>query len=158
MVDSGKMILYMNGVKDSEMSAAFDWGSGVNTWNWNEYLIKGLSADGSVKVKNVYWFNRALTASELAILAPPQTTKIPGQVPLSATTGWCNHATAVKQSLPGCGDICSDEVNLGMSTIGKWSSWANIDTNLTAECKTAAKFDTWRNPNRTLMAGYTFSK
>lgn len=70
VVDNGKGTTYINGVKDSkgEWSWAFTW-STENAWTWNLYN----HAESEIKVKNVYWFNKALTADEAKLIGTKQT-------------------------------------------------------------------------------------
>jgi len=76
VVDGGKLTTYINGQKDATgtMSATFNWGTPVqNTWRWNQYLseytTRTQNTAGSVKVKNVYWWNKALSDSDITTLA-----------------------------------------------------------------------------------------
>ena len=55
--------------------------------------------------------------------APSRITEIPHQIPRAAPGGWCNHATAVHQDVPGCGRICSDSNTVGRKDKGTWGSW-----------------------------------
>lgn len=82
VVDGGKMTTYINGVKDAkgDVTGTFTWGT--NAWKWNAYLTqyptrKENTAE-SVKVKNAYWFNKALSDADIATLtgapAPATTT------------------------------------------------------------------------------------
>ena len=48
---------------------------------------------------------------------------IPNQISLAPHGGWCNHANAVHQYVPGCGRICSDPSNVGRKSKNKWGSW-----------------------------------
>ena len=48
---------------------------------------------------------------------------IPNQISLAPHGGWCNHANAVHQYVPGCGRICSDPSNAGRKSKNKWGSW-----------------------------------
>jgi len=50
-------------------------------------------------------------------------TEIPHQIPSADPGGWCNHATAVHQDVPGCGRICSDSNTVGRKDKGTWGSW-----------------------------------
>jgi hypothetical protein len=75
VVDSGTLKTYINGALDATgtVNGNFTWNNSNQLWRWNSYLaqIPGRAAntEGSVKVKNVYWFNRALTTAEIASLA-----------------------------------------------------------------------------------------
>jgi len=70
VVDSGKLKTYINGVADDfgEVSAAFTWSTSENEWTWNPD-----KRPDSIKVKNVYWFNKALTPSEVELIGKKQT-------------------------------------------------------------------------------------
>jgi Concanavalin A-like lectin/glucanases superfamily len=76
VVDGGRLITYINGVRDASglTTGTFTWGNFA--WKWNAYLAGGGSgnASGSVKVKNVRWWNRVLTAAEIQALTPASTT------------------------------------------------------------------------------------
>ena len=73
VVDSGKLTTYINGQKDASgtVSATFTWGTPA--WKWNAYKTqlpnRTENVAGAIKVKNVYWFNKALSDSEVALLA-----------------------------------------------------------------------------------------
>jgi hypothetical protein len=64
---SKKGILYVNGVKTSEFTApnAFAWPSPPTTWMWNN---SNYEQTISVKVKNAYFFPKALSDGEIATL------------------------------------------------------------------------------------------
>jgi hypothetical protein len=72
VVDNGKLTTYINGQKDAAgtVNGTFTWGT--NAWKWNAYLTQYPSrkenTTGSVKVKNVYWFNKALSDADIATL------------------------------------------------------------------------------------------
>ena len=72
VVDAGKLTTYINGQKDSTgtVNGTFTWGT--NAWKWNAYLTqypqRTQNTSGSVKVKNVYWFNKALSDGDVATL------------------------------------------------------------------------------------------
>lgn len=80
VVDAGKLTTYINGQKDTAgtVNGTFTWGT--NAWKWNAYLTQYPSRKentaGSVKVKNAYWFNKALSDADVATLtgAPASTT------------------------------------------------------------------------------------
>ena len=81
VVDNGTLTTYINGTKDSagSTSATFNWGTPVqNAWNWNQYLkeytTRTQNTAGSVKVKNVYWFNKPLTDADVTTLTTTGTT------------------------------------------------------------------------------------
>lgn len=81
VVDGGTLTTYINGTRDANgsVSATFNWGSPVqNTWRWNQYLseykTRTANTAGAVKVKNVYWFNRPLSAAEVTTLTSSSTT------------------------------------------------------------------------------------
>lgn len=63
---------------------------------------------------------------------------IPNQISLAPHGGWCNHANAVHQYVPGCGRICSDPSNAGRKSINKWGSWNNYPGSVNCP---AAKLD-----------------
>ena len=63
---------------------------------------------------------------------------IPNQISLAPHGGWCNHANAVHQYVPGCGRICSDPSNVGRKSMNKWGSWNNYPGSV--DCP-AAKLD-----------------
>jgi hypothetical protein len=75
VVDSGTLKTYINGALDSAGTATgnFTWNDGGQLWRWNAYLSqmpgRAANTEGSVKVKNVYWWNRPLTATEITSLA-----------------------------------------------------------------------------------------
>lgn len=82
VVDGGKLTTYINGTKDAAgtVNGTFTWGT--NAWKWNAYLTqyptRKENTAGSVKVKNAYWFNKALSDADIATLtgapAPATTT------------------------------------------------------------------------------------
>jgi len=80
VVDGGKLTTYINGTKDSAgtVSATFNWGTHTPTWKWNQYLseytTRTHNTAGSVKVKNAYWFNKALTDADVTTLTTASTT------------------------------------------------------------------------------------
>jgi len=63
---------------------------------------------------------------------------IPNQIHLGTVDGWCGHANAVHQDVPGCGRICSDTVNVGSKNKNTWGSWNNYPGSV--DCP-AAKLD-----------------
>jgi hypothetical protein len=63
---------------------------------------------------------------------------IPNQIYLAPHGGWCIHANAVHQDVPGCGRICSDPSNVGRKNKNTWGSWSNYPGSV--ECP-AAKLD-----------------
>ena len=63
---------------------------------------------------------------------------IPNQISLAPHGGWCRHANAVHQYVPGCGRICSDPSNAGRKSTNKWGSWNNYPGSV--DCP-AAKLD-----------------
>ena len=78
-----KGILYINGSKISEFTAAADfaWPSPSTTWTWgNDTYDKTIS----VKVKNAYFFKKALTAAEVSTIGGTTSTYMPQ--PLSMGT------------------------------------------------------------------------
>ena len=78
VVDGGKLTTYINGAKDSAgiVSGTFNWGT--NAWKWNAYNVqypsRAENVAGSVKVKNAYWFNKALSDADVAMLTTASTT------------------------------------------------------------------------------------
>ena len=67
VVYNGTLTVYINGVADpgGAVNAAFNWPQVDTPWTWNQGNYIGNIA-GSIKVKNVYWFNRAIASSEMA--------------------------------------------------------------------------------------------
>ncbi len=70
VIDNGKGTAYINGVKDGEYSGNFTWSQETDNWTWNMY---GDSTNPSIKVKNVYFFNKALTVSEIELIGKKPT-------------------------------------------------------------------------------------
>jgi hypothetical protein len=70
IVYNGTMTVYINGVADpaGPVSTSFNWPAVDTPWTWNQGNYLGNIA-GSIKVKNVYWFNRALATSDMALIA-----------------------------------------------------------------------------------------
>ena len=70
VVDGGKLTTYVNGLPDANgtVSGAFTWGS--SEWKWSDPRYQN-NRSGPVNVKNVYWFNKALTAAEIKTIASP---------------------------------------------------------------------------------------
>jgi hypothetical protein len=66
-VGNGVLTTYLNGVVDrtGTVSGAFAWAP-TNAWTWSPEGAKS----GSLTVRNVYWFNKALSASEVALFLP----------------------------------------------------------------------------------------
>ena len=78
---------------------------------------------------------------------------IPHQIPPGNADGWCNHANAVHQDVPGCGRTCSDPSNAGRKNKSTWGSWNKYPGSV--EC-TAAKLDDvyqFLNGKRSLRVG-----
>ena len=78
---------------------------------------------------------------------------IPNQISLGTADGWCGHANAVHQDVPGCGRICSDPSNVGRKDKNTWGSWDKYPGSV--EC-TAAKLDDvyqFLNGKRSLRVG-----
>jgi hypothetical protein len=71
VIDNGTCTTYINGVKDAtgSFSAAFTWSTGTDNWTWNQPNF----TDNSIKVNNVYFFNKALTLSEVELIGKKQT-------------------------------------------------------------------------------------
>ena len=40
--------------------------------------------------------------------------------------GWCSHAGAVHQDVPGCGRVCSDATHRGVKDKNIWAPIANV--------------------------------
>jgi|MDTC01.1.fsa_nt_gb fibro-slime domain-containing protein len=76
--------------------------------------------EGGVRVKT-FTFDSSTKAPSPP--PPPPITEIPHQIPSAAPGGWCNHANAVHQDVPGCGRICSDSNTVGSKDKGTWGSW-----------------------------------
>jgi len=80
VVSSGTLTTYINGTADASgtATATFTWNDAAQPWRWNAYLAqlpsRAENTSGSVKVKNVYWFNKALTAAEAGTLAATAST------------------------------------------------------------------------------------
>ena len=74
-IDNKKMSTYFNGVADNGVTGTFNWGIvspnnwktvPPNNWKWNQYIDQyknPLHTVGSVKVKNVVFWNKSLTDS-----------------------------------------------------------------------------------------------
>jgi hypothetical protein len=79
VVSGGKLTTYINGQKDAtgEVSGAFTWAT-ANAWKWNAYKTQYPTRTGNVAggvfVKNVYWWNKALTTTEIDTLTTVPTT------------------------------------------------------------------------------------
>lgn len=78
VVNNGTMSTYFNGVPDATATGTFNWGSPVqNQWRWNEYIqeytTRAENTQGSVQVANVYWWNTALTSTQISQLTVPST-------------------------------------------------------------------------------------
>jgi hypothetical protein len=78
VVDKGTLITYINGIPDKKgkRSGAFNWSLTKDAWTWNH-----CKTDLSIKVKNVYWFNKALTADEVTLIGTKQTSGTSKYVP-----------------------------------------------------------------------------
>ena len=80
VVSGGNLKVYINGGLDPSGSFAgnYVWDTPRSTWRWNSYLPDPSGANGNaagpLKVKNVYWWNRALTAAEVATIGSSSTT------------------------------------------------------------------------------------
>lgn len=78
-VGGGKMTVYINGIlDDSSPTATYTWAS-KDDWAWAD-----VPSDGSIRVKNVYMFNKVLTPAEVQLVT--------GVNPTSAKSGYFNHA------------------------------------------------------------------
>lgn len=75
VVDGNKLTTYINGNPDpaGSITGKFNWGSFPGDFNWNQYLkeykTRADNTAGPVKVKNVYWFNKALTPAEIKTIS-----------------------------------------------------------------------------------------
>lgn len=70
VVYNGTMTMYWNGVADpvGPLSTTFNWPTTSQPWTWLQGNYTGNVA-GPIKVKNVYWFNRALASSDMQLIA-----------------------------------------------------------------------------------------
>lgn len=70
VVYNGTLTVYWNGVADPSgpISSQFNWPSTDQPWSWNQGNYIGNIA-GSIKVKNVYYWNRSLASSDIAVIA-----------------------------------------------------------------------------------------
>ena len=85
VVSGNALKTYINGSLDSTLvsaSGTFNWNTPSNAWKWNSYLPDPSGANGNaagpLKVKNVYWWNRALTAAEVATIGSSTTSTTSG--------------------------------------------------------------------------------
>ena len=88
VVFNGTMTMYWNGVADpaGPLSTSFNWPATSQPWTWLQGNYTGNVA-GSIKVKNVYWFNRALAQSDLQLIASQyKSSGTSGYVPEPYTT------------------------------------------------------------------------
>lgn len=73
VVQNGTLTTYINGRPDpsGSVQGGFSWGP--DAWKWNAYLTqipnRPENKAGPVKIKNAYWFDRALSATDIATLA-----------------------------------------------------------------------------------------
>jgi hypothetical protein len=71
-VDRGTLKTYINGLLNVQATTGGDFTWGEENWQWNAYLTqhpgRAENTAGSVKVKNVLWWNRPLAASEIQAL------------------------------------------------------------------------------------------
>ncbi len=74
VIENGTWTTYINGVKDTagSFSAAFTWSTGTDNWTWNQPNF----TDNSIKVKNAYFFNKALALSEVELIGKKQTSGV----------------------------------------------------------------------------------
>ena len=70
-VANGVLSVYIDGKLDGTAKGAFTWSTAKNTWSWNPG-----GGDLPINIKNVYWFNKALTASEVALIGKKQTSGV----------------------------------------------------------------------------------
>lgn len=66
---SSGSVIYLNGVPAASDPSitSIKWPVDVSDWRWNQQV----RSSPDIKVKNVYWFNSSLSASDVAILAAP---------------------------------------------------------------------------------------
>ena len=78
---------------------------------------------------------------------------IPNQISLGTADGWCNHANAVHQDVPGCGRICSDPSNAGRKSKNTFVPWNKYPGSV--ECTEAKLDDVYQflNGKRSLRVG-----
>ena len=70
-VADGLLSVYIDGKLDSTLKGAFTWSTKANKWSWNPE-----GGDMPISIKNVYWFNKALSASEVALIGKKQTSGV----------------------------------------------------------------------------------
>lgn len=68
-VDRGTLKTYIDGVPNVQATTGGDFTWGEENWRWNAYLTQfpndSQFRQGSIKVKNVYWWNRPLSGAEV---------------------------------------------------------------------------------------------
>jgi hypothetical protein len=71
VVDNKKLSSYFNSIEDDSVSGTFNWGTvPPNNWKWNQYFEKApRDIFGSVKVKNVVFWNIPLVKSQIDIIS-----------------------------------------------------------------------------------------
>jgi hypothetical protein len=70
-VADGLLSVYIDGKLDGTLKGAFTWSTKANKWSWNPE-----NQNAPVSIKNVYWFNKALSASEVALIGKKQTSGV----------------------------------------------------------------------------------
>jgi hypothetical protein len=70
-VANGLLSVYIDGKLDGTLKGAFTWSTKANKWSWNPE-----NENMPVSIKNVYWFNKALSASEVALIGKKQTSGV----------------------------------------------------------------------------------
>ena len=70
-VADGLLSVYIDGKLDVTLKGAFTWSTKANKWSWNPE-----NQHAPVSIKNVYWFNKALSASEVALIGKKQTSGV----------------------------------------------------------------------------------
>lgn len=70
-VENGLLSVYIDGKLDRTVKGAFTWSDKPNKWSWNPQ-----NHEMPISIKNVYWFNKALSASEVALIGKKQTSGV----------------------------------------------------------------------------------
>jgi len=70
-VENGLLSVYIDGKLDRTVKGAFTWSDKPNKWSWNPQ-----DHEMPISIKNVYWFNKALSASEVALIGKKQTSGV----------------------------------------------------------------------------------
>jgi len=126
-VANGALKTYINGALDptGSFTGSFRWAEQL--WRWNAYLAqhptRSANVAGSVKVKNVYWWNRALSEGEVRSIETISKGKdISSEYKFVDCTKWheisrsecsasCGGGTQVVTERFGCGDAGSPTRN-----------------------------------------------